>query len=388
MREHRLAQMTIPLDPVLTTEQVSTHILPKYWLYVLFFLSGFPALIYQIVWQRALFSVYGVNVESVTVVVTAFMLGLGLGSLVGGRLSRSRVPLVLVFAAIEICTATYGVFSLNLFHRAAEFTAGTSTFITGVCSFALVATPTVLMGATLPILLAYLVRAIPSTGRATGMLYFVNTLGSATACFIAGKYTMRLVGMSGSVRLAAGINAMVGISALVAWLFIRRRSFATEIDTEGALEETSRARRLPFSTGIAVAAIGGFIALGFEIVWYRIFSWESATNPKTFAFLLGSYLAGLALGALVVERRCRAIRSAAAHLKFTSVMLVGGNVAALLVPLVFTDAVQMFSRDDAQLVAMTWVACSAAMLGTIFPMVCHLTVRPDGLAGQGRQGRQ
>src|ERR1700704_2786353 len=55
------------------------------WLYLLFFVSGFPALIYQIVWQRALFAIYGVNIESVTVVVSAFMLGLGLGSLAGGR---------------------------------------------------------------------------------------------------------------------------------------------------------------------------------------------------------------------------------------------------------------------------------------------------------------
>ena len=48
---------------------------------VLFFFSGFPALIYQLTWQRALFRIFGVNTESVTIVVTAFMLGLGLGSL-------------------------------------------------------------------------------------------------------------------------------------------------------------------------------------------------------------------------------------------------------------------------------------------------------------------
>src|SRR5947209_13701883 len=57
----------------------------------LFFCSGFPALIYQIVWQRALFAIYGVNVQSVAVVVSAFMLGLGIGRLVGGRLS-GRFP--------------------------------------------------------------------------------------------------------------------------------------------------------------------------------------------------------------------------------------------------------------------------------------------------------
>src|SRR5260370_2804963 len=57
----------------------------------LFLCSGMPALIYQIVWQRVLFSIYGVNSQSVVVVVTAFMVGLGIGSLAGGRLS-ARFP--------------------------------------------------------------------------------------------------------------------------------------------------------------------------------------------------------------------------------------------------------------------------------------------------------
>ena len=57
---------------------------------VLFFFSGFPALIYQLTWQRELFRIFGVNSESVTIVVAAFMLGLGLGSLAGGWVSKHR----------------------------------------------------------------------------------------------------------------------------------------------------------------------------------------------------------------------------------------------------------------------------------------------------------
>ena len=40
-----------------------------------FFLSGAAGLIYQIAWQRLLFANFGVDVESSTVVVSAFMLG-------------------------------------------------------------------------------------------------------------------------------------------------------------------------------------------------------------------------------------------------------------------------------------------------------------------------
>ena len=97
---------------------------PLPWWYLFFFFSGFPALLYQIVWQRALFTLYGVNIESVTMVVTAFMLGLGLGSLLGGWVSRyQQLPLLAVFGAVELLIAGYGLVSLRLFHYAADFTA-------------------------------------------------------------------------------------------------------------------------------------------------------------------------------------------------------------------------------------------------------------------------
>src|SRR5437879_1826747 len=98
---------------------------PFPWIHILFFFSGFPALIYQIVWERALFTIYGVNIESVTVVVTAFLLGLGLGSLLGGSISRiPRIPLLIIFGLVELSTAAYGIFSLKLFHSVALYTAG------------------------------------------------------------------------------------------------------------------------------------------------------------------------------------------------------------------------------------------------------------------------
>src|SRR5581483_2882237 len=91
--------------------------------YLLFFVSGFPALIYQIVWERSLFTIYGVNVESVTVIVTVFMIGLGLGSLAGGRLSAARgVAGLRAFGAIEFSIGVFGAASLWIFHRVAQFT--------------------------------------------------------------------------------------------------------------------------------------------------------------------------------------------------------------------------------------------------------------------------
>src|SRR5579864_7138214 len=115
---------------------------------LLFFCSRMPALIYQIVWQRVLFAIYGVNAESVAVIVSAFMLGLGCGALVGGKLS-ARFPRqgILLFAVAELGTATFGLFSLRIFHWAATFSAGASLPYTVVFSLGLLAVPTILMGA-------------------------------------------------------------------------------------------------------------------------------------------------------------------------------------------------------------------------------------------------
>ena len=139
----------------------------------LFFCSGFPALIYQIVWQRALFAIYGVNVQSVAVVVSAFMLGLGIGSLVGGRLSQ-RFPRsgILIFGICELGVAGFGLVSLRLFHWAATRTAGSSLGFTILFSFLLLIVPTVLMGATLPLLVEQLVRTFQERGVLGGDAVF------------------------------------------------------------------------------------------------------------------------------------------------------------------------------------------------------------------------
>src|SRR6266542_57643 len=90
---------------------------------LLFLVSGFAALIYQIVWQRVLFTAFGVNIESITIIVAVFMFGLGVGSLVGGRLSR-RFPqhLPQLFLVCEIAIGLFGLGSLPLIRAVSALT--------------------------------------------------------------------------------------------------------------------------------------------------------------------------------------------------------------------------------------------------------------------------
>src|SRR5258707_5093026 len=109
------------LDLPTTRAQRSVLSARTRFLCALFFFSGFPALIYQLTWQRELFRIFGVNTESVTIVVTAFMLGLGVGSLAGGWISKLRgIKLLPLLAAIEIATAAFGIVSLSVFERVGD----------------------------------------------------------------------------------------------------------------------------------------------------------------------------------------------------------------------------------------------------------------------------
>jgi spermidine synthase len=189
------------------------------------FISGIPAIIYQIVWQRALFSLYGINIESVTIVVSAFMLGLGLGSLSGGALSKSnRLPPVALFGVAELGIAAFALASLGIFQSVAEYTRTRPLWITGIISFLLVVVPTILMGATLPLLTEHLVRTSRNVGSSVGALYFVNTLGSGAACILAVRPLMAHLGQSGTVRCAALVNGLVGVSALI-YSFRRQQGY-------------------------------------------------------------------------------------------------------------------------------------------------------------------
>jgi spermidine synthase len=188
-----------------------------------FFLSGAAALLYQVVWQRALFAIVGINFESVTLVVTAFMLGLGVGSLAGGAVSRragSRV--LLLFAAAEAGIGLFGLLSLRLFGALGELTLGMSYGGTFVLTFAVLLLPTALMGGTLPLLVAHFVRGTGNVGRSVGVLYFINTLGSAAASFGSVLYLLAHFGQSGTVRAAALMNGLAAVSMTIEHVRSRR----------------------------------------------------------------------------------------------------------------------------------------------------------------------
>lgn len=344
--------------------------------YLLFFLSGFPALLYQIVWQRALFTLYGVNIESVTMIVTVFMLGLGLGSLAGGWLSsRKGVRLLLAFGAIELSVGAFGAVSLGIFHGIGEITAGASTFATGCIAFALLLVPTMLMGSTLPLLVEHFVRRTGNVGESVGTLYSVNTLGSAAACFAAAFVVMRLLGESGSVRLAASFNLFVGATALV----LQANRPAPSLSKQEA-EPAAHQQTIPFWIGLLLSGAAGFIALAYEIIWYRLYSFASGGEANSFALLLAYYLLGVAYGSFAVRDLCRQKyrNNVRLTLRAASNVVILGTVAAFLLGPALARAVVHVPVKFTY----SFVFIAATLLGSAFPLLSHTAVNPAKNAGK------
>jgi len=205
---------------------------------LLFFLSGFAALIYQVVWQRTLFSIYGINVESVTVVVTAFMLGLGLGSLAGGAVSKDpRRPVVLLFALVEGTIGLFGAVSLPLFRAVGQATLALPPAAVALVTFLLVLAPTMLMGSTLPLLVAHFTRRSKNVGESVGFLYFINTLGSAAASLVSVLVLLPNFGQRRSVYAAVVLNLVAATTAFV--LHQRQRKNVPASGTKATVAEVA-----------------------------------------------------------------------------------------------------------------------------------------------------
>ncbi|HAV12588.1 MAG TPA: hypothetical protein DCX06_03690 [Opitutae bacterium] len=89
-------------------------------------------------------------------------------------------------------------------------TTGAGTLLTGLLAFALILIPTMLMGSTLPLLVAHYVNMTQNVGRSVSMLYFVNTLGAGIGAFVAAFILLGLLGLSGTTYVAVLLNLTAG----------------------------------------------------------------------------------------------------------------------------------------------------------------------------------
>jgi spermidine synthase len=340
-------------------------------LHGVFILSGISALIYQLVWQRALLTIYGSNVESVAMVVAAFLAGLGIGSIAGGWISKSvRAPLVLLFGLAELGVGAYGLISLKLFDAVGALTSVQAHGLTtGALVFLLVFLPTLLMGATLPLLVAHQVRDTAHVGQSVSRLYFVNTLGAALGAFIAAHWLLGSFGMGGTTRIAACLNATAALIVLLAL-----RQPAKESPDLATAPAAPPPCEIPFRTALLWSGLSGFLALSWEIIWSRVFNFASASKAPVFGYMLGSYLLGLALGSLLSPRLLK--QGGDLRSKLARWLMISSVAAFLVAPFTSIVATHMFWECG-----YSFVIIAGALIGLTFPLLCHAAIPPGKNTG-------
>jgi len=269
---------------------------PEY-IAILFYISGFSALIYQIVWQRILFTSLGVDSESITIIVSVFMLGLGVGALFGAWLVRYKKLLLRIFLIIEIGIGLFGLFSVPIISYLLITIPYYSKLNLIAISYLLFFIPTLLMGATLPILIGYINLHYKDIGRSTSLLYSANTLGSATAALITVSVIFVLTGLKHATMIAAFFNIVTAIL-----LFCSIKSLEEITPDIGGF--TRKNVGIAFWRTAFIAFIIGFISLSGEMVYFRLLSFTSGGLPQIFGWLLASYLLGIALGSFRIKLVC------------------------------------------------------------------------------------
>ena len=191
----------------------------------LFVGSGAAGLVYQVVWSRELVLVFGNTTQAVSTIVTAFMAGLGFGSLAGGRWAGGSSRPLRLYGLLELGVAIFAVLLPFAFDDLAEIYRGSypglvdNTFTLTAVRFALalaaVAPATFLMGATLPLLVRHLVRTLDEAGARLGELYAANTAGAVAGTVVAGFVLIEFLGLRLTSYIAVALNLLAGSGALM-----------------------------------------------------------------------------------------------------------------------------------------------------------------------------
>lgn len=301
--------------------------------YLLFFTSGVSALIYQIIWTRMLTLTFGHTVYSVSVVLCAFMAGLGLGAFYFGAwvdaLCRPRGPVgvvparangnqdpasppdspapLLVYGWIEILIALTGAGLSLLFanfdliyswvHLILPDSTAANNLAKAVLAIVFMIVPTTLMGATLPIISKYAVTNSAKLGAQIGLLYGLNTLGAAVGALATGFFLISVFGVLQTVLFAAFLNLVIGIGAIRIYQE-ERGDDAPKIQWP-AFKRPELVWNKDNNLWIGISFLCGFTALAYEILWTRLLVFSISSTVYSFSMMLAVFLLGIVLGSLV-----------------------------------------------------------------------------------------
>src|SRR5205814_6189350 len=257
----------------------SRAILYRWVAFIVFFVSGFAALLYQVIWQRLLVFFSGADVYSVTLIVTTFMAGLGLGNLVGGYVADllSRRTNLVLFIVAEVAILIFGLLSKGFFYDflyTQHPELGQSNWLLWIVLFCSLLWPTFFMGVSLPLLAKALTRDVGEAAPTIGRLYGINTLGAAVGALVTTWILLPQLGLEQTLRVGAALNFACACALILLIISILNQPEASRVTAELRQQapnpfpaQTAESAEFTFGTWPLLYGLSGFIALSLEILW-------------------------------------------------------------------------------------------------------------------------
>ena len=371
-----------------------------------FFGSGLSALVYQVLWVRMLGWVFGVTTYAASAVWATFMAGLAGGSFVAGKAAgRLRRPLAW-FGAAEVSIGISAAASEFLFQYLQRLyvaiypqlpdSLSALTAVRLVISVVLLAVPTTLMGATLPLVLSASTFVSSRLGGQVGLLYGSNAAGAIVGTLAAGLYLIPDLGIHRMFLIAAGLNLTVGATAIIA----SRLGVDALVSTPAAASQPAELARAQLAESdrpprglwlvLATFALSGAVSLALEVIWLRVLILFLRPTVYAFSLMLAAILGGIALGSYV------ATPLLTRRLQWFTVLAVlelaiGVAIASSLRPLVFLNEVSEALTALSRIMPGYLVYPLAGSLLAVFPTAVLMGVAfPIGLqvwaSGDPRSG--
>lgn len=354
-------------------------------------LSGFSALVYQVVWQRMVAWDFGGDTVSTAVVSGTFLLGLGLGAWIGSRVVAGRRAYGLLEILIGVIGASSHLVIVPLAGVLARIGAASPDQAEGLRfgvvlgAVLLLLPPATLIGGTLPLMLGTFAESLGATARTVGILCAANTLGAWAGVVVAPLLLLGSFSLPTTLAAAAALNVAVGTAILV---------FGPEPTPRPAVAPPRAVATS--STIVSIALLSGFLATSFQASLYRAFRVMNPSSAYNFPFVLAAFLLALALGGWLLSRRVEDRPRALA--RRAGLLLAG---AALAVPASIWAAAAMRARGfDVSFLPIVdghgWanlpaVLAHAALLvmpapfltGAILPLLLRLAGRRPGSLARG-----
>ncbi len=349
----------------------------------LYFASGFSALVLEVLYVRLLRYWTGNTASAIAAVLCAYMGGLAVGSQAAGKWLVARGPLLAIYGGLELVIGLYSLGLPWLLERLEPFylrmtsQLGPDTHLAFfghfIASVAMLSLPTVLMGASFPVVVRAGSRAPQDHADAAEKLYFSNLAGAAVGTLLSDFLLIRFWGLGKSLALIAAVNTAVAFGAFA----LDRQSPPAQPEAEALLQDAppprSKCLLIPF-----LALAGGFLVLIQEIIWAHMVGQFLDNTVYGFAVVLFTIIAGLGLGALLAARR---VVNQPAEKLLPWTCIGAGLLVMLLVPF-WDNALLLTAKYSSLSIYTAWAVLAAATL-IVSPKPKTLAYSFGGIAALG-----